>query len=197
MIEFWEYNGNILQPKSNRSLRLTRLLVTIAAEYQVNPEYSSLKPTSFITKQHLIDNGGTISFSDIVAIFQEGTNINFTVDPVLETITINGSEMDNTVFDGDGTVLTPFTLKNFGDGKERVNKDGAWAEATGGGGGGHVIIDEAGNPMPQRENLQFTGAVEVTDDIVNDKTVVEVTGGSSGNKNLYSLYMLNNLGRTI
>jgi len=91
MIEFWEYNGNILQPKSNRSLRLTRLLVTIAAEYQVNPEYSSLKPTSFITKQHLIDNGGTISFSDIVAIFQEGTNINFTVDPVLETITINST----------------------------------------------------------------------------------------------------------
>jgi hypothetical protein len=91
-----------------------------------------------------------------------------------------------TLVAGDNIVLTP----------DRETKT-IEIESSGGGGGGHVIIDEAGNPMPQRENLQFTGAVEVTDDIVNDKTVVEVTGGSGGNKNLYSLYMLNNLGRTI
>jgi hypothetical protein len=90
-----------------------------------------------------------------------------------------------TIVAGDNIVITP----------DRVTK--TIEIESSGGGGGHVIIDEAGNPMPQRENLQFTGAVEVTDDIVNDKTVVEVTGGSSGNKNLYSLYMLNNLGRTI
>lgn len=44
----------------------------------------------------------------------------------------------------------------------------------GGGGGGHTIIDENGNTMPQEDDLQFTGKVSVTDDNVNQKTVVDV-----------------------
>ncbi len=90
--------------------------------------------------ENLSTSGTSFNFADLVAALQEGTNINFTVDPVLETITINGSEMDSSVFDGDGTPLTPFALKNFADSKEYVNKDGAWAEATGGGGGGDEKI---------------------------------------------------------
>ena len=45
---------------------------------------------------------------------------------------------------------------------------------------GHQIVDENGDGMPQRNNVQFTGGVEVTDDSENDKTVVDVktyTGG--------------------
>lgn len=44
----------------------------------------------------------------------------------------------------------------------------------GGGGGGHTIIDENDQTMTQRTGLQFTGNVEVTDDSVNDKTVVDM-----------------------
>lgn len=49
----------------------------------------------------------------------------------------------------------------------------------GGGSGGHTIIDQSGNNMPNRTGLQFIGA-SVTDDSVNDKTVVTVTGGGGG-----------------
>jgi len=62
------------------------------------------------------------------------------------------------------------------------------------GGGGHVIIDEFGNPMPQRENLQFTGVVGVTDDLANDTTVVNI---DDDELNFYGIYMLNNLGGII
>ena len=40
---------------------------------------------------------------------------------------------------------------------------------------GHTIIDENGDDMPYRTNLQFTNA-EVTDDSVNDTTVVDCKG---------------------
>ncbi len=46
----------------------------------------------------------------------------------------------------------------------------------GGGSGGHTIIDPLGQNMPSRTGLQFIGA-SVTDDPVNDKTVVTITGG--------------------
>lgn len=40
---------------------------------------------------------------------------------------------------------------------------------------GHTIIDENGDDMPYRTNLQFTNA-EVTDDSVNDTTIVDCKG---------------------
>lgn len=40
---------------------------------------------------------------------------------------------------------------------------------------GHTIIDEHGDDMPYRTNLQFTNA-EVTDDSVNDTTIVDCKG---------------------
>lgn len=51
---------------------------------------------------------------------------------------------------------------------------------SGGGGGGHVIVDENGNNMPSRLKLEFMGNVEVTDDSINNKTVVDVKGGGGG-----------------
>ena len=56
----------------------------------------------------------------------------------------------------------------------------------GGGTGGHTIIDENGNSMTARAGLQFVGAVEVTDDSANNRTLVEVLGGDFYNPVIYS-----------
>ena len=48
----------------------------------------------------------------------------------------------------------------------------------GGGGGGHTIIDPNGSDMAQRAGLQFTGSCSVSDDAVNDKTIVNISGGN-------------------
>ena len=56
----------------------------------------------------------------------------------------------------------------------------------GGGGGGHTIVDPDGTDMPQENKLQFTGAVNVSDDSVNGQTVVDIEGG--GNYYLNTIY---------
>lgn len=56
----------------------------------------------------------------------------------------------------------------------------------GGGTGGHTIIDENGTSMTARSGLQFFGAVEVTDDSANNRTLVEVLGGDFYNPVIYS-----------
>ena len=62
-----------------------------------------------------------------------------------------------------------------------------WENGQGGGGtGGHTIIDENGNSMTARAGLQFFGAVEVTDDNANNRTLVEVLGGDFYNPVIYS-----------
>lgn len=52
-----------------------------------------------------------------------------------------------------------------------------YAEHGGGAGGGHTIVNSDGQDMPQRSALQFKG-MNVTDDELNDMTIVE--GGSGG-----------------
>ena len=44
----------------------------------------------------------------------------------------------------------------------------------GGGGSGHTIEDGSGTAMTARANLQFVNCTSVTDDSVNDKTIVQV-----------------------
>ena len=46
--------------------------------------------------------------------------------------------------------------------------------AVGGSTQGHTIIDGSGSPMTQRSELQFQNVTSVTDDSVNDKTIVQV-----------------------
>lgn len=41
-------------------------------------------------------------------------------------------------------------------------------------GGGHVIEDNSGTEMTQRANLQFKNVTGVSDDSVNDRTIVTV-----------------------
>lgn len=56
----------------------------------------------------------------------------------------------------------------------------------GGGSGGHTIVDSSGTEMTQRSKMQFTGAVNVSDDSVNGQTVVDIEGG--GNYYLNTIY---------
>ena len=44
----------------------------------------------------------------------------------------------------------------------------------GGGGSGHTIEDGSGTAMTARANLQFVNCTSVSDDAVNDKTIVQV-----------------------
>lgn len=57
----------------------------------------------------------------------------------------------------------------------------------GGGGSKHTIIDENGQALPNRTYLEFTGGVQVTDDALNNKTVVNITGGGGGSSTLAGL----------
>lgn len=61
-------------------------------------------------------------------------------------------------------------LNSYGDNMDKIDNN----MGGGGGGGGHTIVDPTGTDMPQEDDLQFTGRVDVTDDAVNGKTVVEV-----------------------
>lgn len=71
----------------------------------------------------------------------------------------------------------PDASDDFGDFRAEFNNNMVKLDNGGGGGsGGHTIIDENGTSMPQRAGLQFDGAT-VTDDSVNDKTVVSIVGG--------------------
>lgn len=74
----------------------------------------------------------------------------------------------------------PEATDAFGNFRQLFNDNMDILDNGGGGGsGGHTIIDQSGNAMPSRTGLQFIGA-SVTDDSVNNKTVVTVTGGGGG-----------------
>lgn len=53
-----------------------------------------------------------------------------------------------------------------------VTRKSVWTDK----GSGHTIIDANGVSLAQRDNLQFTGGVTVTDDSTNGKTVVNIEG---------------------
>lgn len=67
--------------------------------------------------------------------------------------------------------MTDF-FADYGDNMDIIDEN-----MGGGGSGGHTIIDENDVSMTQRAGLQFTGNVTVTDDAVNDKTIVDIQGG--------------------
>ncbi len=56
----------------------------------------------------------------------------------------------------------------------------------GDGSGGHTIVNPSGSDMPTEGKLQFTGGVTVTDDSVNGKTVVDISGGGG---NVYGAFI--------
>ena len=83
----------------------------------------------------------------------------------------------------------PDSTDDFGEFREEHNDNMVKIDnAIGGGGGsgGHTIIDPNGNSLPQESGLQFTGGVTVTDDSVNGKTVVNISGGGG---NVYGAFI--------
>ena len=79
-------------------------------------------------------------------------------------------------------LIKPDSSDPFGDFRSDYNDNLDIIDANlggGGGSGGHTIIDPNGTDMTQRTGLQFTGNVSVSDDGVNDKTVVDILGGGS------------------
>lgn len=71
----------------------------------------------------------------------------------------------------------PDASDDFGDFRASYNSNMDIIDQNlGGGGGGHTIIDPDGTAMPNRSKLKFTGSVSVTDDSVNNATVVNVSG---------------------
>ena len=69
----------------------------------------------------------------------------------------------------------PDSSDDFGDFRSEFNDNmDKLDNAVGGSTQGHTIIDGSGSSMTQRSGLQFQNATSVTDDSVNDKTIVQV-----------------------
>ena len=69
----------------------------------------------------------------------------------------------------------PDSSDNYGDFRSEFNGNmDKLDNAVGGSTQGHTIIDGSGSSMTQRSGLQFQNVTSVTDDSVNDKTIVQV-----------------------
>lgn len=69
----------------------------------------------------------------------------------------------------------PDSSDDFGDFRSEFDDNmDILDNAVGGSTQGHTIIDGSGSDMTQRSGLQFQNATSVTDDSVNDKTIVQV-----------------------
>lgn len=100
---------------------------------------------------------------------------------------IKGGEM--ATYTSNLNLYMPDSTDDFGDFREEHNDNMVKIDnAIGGGGGsgGHTIIDPNGNSLPQESGLQFTGGVTVTDDSVNGKTVIDISGGGG---NVYGAFI--------
>lgn len=81
----------------------------------------------------------------------------------------------------------PEATDPFGNFRQLFNDNMDILDNGGGGGsGGHTIVNENGTDMPAEGKLQFTGGVTVTDDSVNGKTVVDISGGGG---NVYGAFI--------
>ena len=69
----------------------------------------------------------------------------------------------------------PDSSDDFGDFRSEFDDNmDILDNAVGGSTQGHTIIDGSGSSMTQRSGLQFKNVTSVTDDSVNDKTIVQV-----------------------
>lgn len=81
----------------------------------------------------------------------------------------------------------PEATDAFGNFRQLFNDNMDILDNGGGGGsGGHTIVNPSGTDMPAESKLQFTGGVTVTDDSVNGKTVVDISGGGG---NVYGAFI--------
>lgn len=110
-----------------------------------------------------------------------------TFDPTKWTHVVVTDEMGSG--GGSGDTVTWTQVQQTGTKIAEININGTSQNVyapQGGGSGGHTIYDKDGTALTQESGLQFTGAVSVSDDSVNGRTVVDVEGG--GNYYLNTLY---------
>ena len=96
--------------------------------------------------------------------------------------------------------LNDVQITNVSNGQVLKWNGSKWVNAneSGGGSGGHTIEDASGTALTQRTNLQFKD-LSVTDDSVNDATVVSASG-KADKTNLSTIFATgsyNNTGSTI
>jgi hypothetical protein len=66
------------------------------------------------------------------------------------------------------------------------NSNGYQSVVVSNSGGGHIIINASNQAMGQRSKLKFTGdGVTVSDDSVNDTTVITISGGSGSGESMW------------
>jgi hypothetical protein len=75
------------------------------------------------------------------------------------------------------------TFFNISDNECYTKSQGKWKKIASG--GGHVIQDSS-NSFTQRSNLKFTGGVGISDDSINDATIVNIQGGGGLTKTFTS-----------
>lgn len=81
---------------------------------------------------------------------------------------------------GSGDTVAWTQIQQTGTKIAEININGTSQDVyapQGSGSGGHTIYDKDGTALTQENGLQFTGAVSVSDDSVNGRTVVDVEGG--------------------
>lgn len=101
-----------------------------------------------------------------------------TFDPTKWTHVVVTDEMGGG--GGSGDTVTWTQVQQTGTKIAEININGTSQDVyapQGGGSGGHTIYDKDGNALAQESGLQFTGAVSVSDDSVNGRTVIDVEGG--------------------
>lgn len=97
----------------------------------------------------------------------------------LETMPTASATYDGKIVQYVGTTTASYTHGYY---YECINNGGtySWTQtnvqpSSGGSGGGHTIENASGISMTQRDALQFTGGLAVSDDSTNNRTIVSVT----------------------
>ena len=89
----------------------------------------------------------------------------------------------------------PEATDSFSEFREKFNENMETIDENlgggGGGSGGHTIVNPSGSAMTQRTNLKFAGSCTVTDDSVNNTTIVNITGGGGGGEGTRTYYARN------
>lgn len=115
------------------------------------------------------------------------SDLAYSVGARIRVATDANNWMEGTVTSYIGTVLTA----NFDSAQGSGTYSNWYLNIAGmpGSGSGHTIQDE-GAPLPQRAALNFLGsAVTATDDSVNNRTNIAISGGSGGGAFGFALYV--------
>jgi hypothetical protein len=146
-----------------------------------------------VTKRHTHANLALLhSYSQTEADLADAVNKKHTHSnyALLETYTVSNANIEAAYthsqagISAHSDVDTETTPPTDGQALVWYDTESKWKPGTISGGSGHVIQDE-GSPLTQRSALDFVGAgVTLTDDPVNDKTIVSISGGSGGTSNI-------------